>query len=226
MVKPTDIRKARILALARSLHATQVADAEGRCLALSLELAANARDQLGLDLQLVKWRVQGDPKYLDHWAVMLSDSEVLDLTRVQVDGRTSLLAPLDGYPMNYVERRHYRASVVLGGTPRPPAASHGRIHPRLLWSCAHRMMKHDLRKAWQDRCGRSTVAALRYGLSFTLWLSMREITLRMEQRAAQLSARLRAGPEFPTRSAKAKDATPTSAAAQTGAPTHGRQRRH
>ena len=102
----------RLLAYAEDLRIDNRVDAQGRCLAASLELAAFAYS-LGFESRLVMWRVVDDPQYHDHWAVAVQPELVLDSTHVQVDGTTDVLQILRSYPSNYMPPRMYLFSEVV-----------------------------------------------------------------------------------------------------------------
>ena len=199
MGKTIDFNHARVLALARPLRATSLAVATGRCLVLSLQLAEHAQASLGIDLELVRWRVVGDPQFRDHWAVWLDDQTVVDPTRVQIDGRTQLAGPASAYPNNFIGLRRYPASLLLqdlqGATHTCPS---GVFPCRHLRGFARRILRHDLQRAWSQRQPRAGASALLDFLQFSLWLTLRELRSSLRQRAELLSKRLAEGPSYST----------------------------
>lgn len=75
---------------ARELRAPARPEVAGRCLAASLAFCRAARRH-GVETRLVVWSVAGDREFLDHWAVMLANGLIVDLTRAQVDGRSDIV---------------------------------------------------------------------------------------------------------------------------------------
>jgi len=105
-------RGAEVLRMAHRLRARTPAQARGRCLALSLELCRQAQAQ-GIETQLVVWTVVGDPEFCDHWAVMLEDRTIVDLTHIQVDGSARLTARMQDYPTHFRRPHAYPAGLLL-----------------------------------------------------------------------------------------------------------------
>jgi hypothetical protein len=135
--------------------------AQGTCLHATMELAAEAR-RLGLGrcVSVVRWRVQGDPAFLEHWALALENGQALDTTAIQVDGNPRPLRRLDEYPANYRSPRHYPLEVVsdvidvrsLSADHRYPLRQIWRLHCRLFW--------HDARTAVLSAAPRALMEAI------------------------------------------------------------------
>lgn len=88
------------------------AQAAGLCFWSALvfaELAAH----FGYPVELIRWEVYDWGPYRDHWAVVLNGNQLIDLTRSQVDGRTSLFWRTTDYPDNYFCARRYPAALFL-----------------------------------------------------------------------------------------------------------------
>ena len=199
MGKTINFNHARVLALARPLRATTLGAASGRCLVLSLHLAERVQATLGIDVELVRWRVVGDPQFRDHWAVWLDAQTVLDLTRIQVDGQIRLAGPADAYPKHYVELRRYPAALLLSDLSSAVHNCPSGVLPcRHLRSFARRMLRHDLQQAWAAHEAASGLCALRSFLQFNLWLTLRDWRQALRERAHLLSQRLDSGPEYST----------------------------
>lgn len=107
------------------MAAKTLRQAEGACLARTMYLVETLPDSLRSQVQLVTWTVCGDPNYRDHWALVWQGAKVLDLTRLQVDGRLGVCFDLDDYPPNFQDRRLYPLSVV-------PLLNLSQIHTRRL----------------------------------------------------------------------------------------------
>jgi hypothetical protein len=197
MGKPIDIHKARVLALARPLRAASRAEASGRCLVLSLQLAEQVRAASGKDVELVRWRVLDDPHFRDHWAVWLDEQTVVDPTRVQVDGLTDLAFAADSYPANYVDIHRYPAAMLLADFDAVLHDAPGDVMPRrCLQAFARHILLHDLREAWARHSARAALAALRDYGDYIWWLNLRDLRVWLKRRAQTLSQRLDNVPEF------------------------------
>ena len=181
----------QIVALAQTLNVTHAEAAAGRCLALSLELASEALREHGLQLELVTWRVRGDPTYADHWAVQLDDDHVVDLTRVQVDGSTRLVSPLDDYPRHYVRRRVYPARLLLGAYGEPGAADGALLSPRFMWGCRMRLLRFDFGRAVRELNVVGLASALREAVAFLGCFGVACLLHRLHGREITLRARLK-----------------------------------
>lgn len=138
--------QAAFLKVAKKLRADSLEEASGRCLYLSLEMAKVAQARR-LEVDLVVWSVAGDPNFLDHWAVAISPNQVIDLTRVQVDGLTGLLYDIDDYPANFLRRRRYPASALLPALAGQGQASEGQFDAGFVWRVRWLMFRHDLRRS-------------------------------------------------------------------------------
>jgi hypothetical protein len=105
-------RGQRLTRIAHSLRARTRAQAQGRCMTTALAFC-HAALQENVAAEVVVWAVKGDPDFLDHWAVLLGHHRVVDLTRMQVDGRTDLSYTLEDYPANFARRRVYPAQIFM-----------------------------------------------------------------------------------------------------------------
>jgi hypothetical protein len=176
--------------LARKFQILSADEAAGRCLSVSLEFALAAERQLGVDPQLVKWRVKDDPAYVDHWAVLLDSDNVIDLTRVQVDGSTKMICPIGDYPANYVNRRVYPTSLLGPAYLSRRAPGAARLSNTFLWSCGTRLLRHDLAAALRGRDLRGARAALDEFATFLTCFAISSLTRTLETRASRLLGRL------------------------------------
>jgi hypothetical protein len=143
-------RWGRLIRVARELRADSARDTFGRCLALSIELACAAREQK-IAVNLVVWSVARDKHFFDHWAVAVDDTMVIDLTRVQIDGRTGLTYEIDDYPPNFMRPRLYPADLIVDDYLRCRSAGIDRLAPAFLWRLRWRMLKHDVANAMMFR---------------------------------------------------------------------------
>jgi hypothetical protein len=133
-------------------HFKSLPESSGLCFHATLALAQEAR-RMGLENEVafVRWRVHGDLNFLEHWALVLEDGTVLDMTAVQVDGNPHPLRRVAGYPRNYARPRQYPAAIVLGVMERHLRGADGHFSRVLLWHLHARLFRHDAASAWRDR---------------------------------------------------------------------------
>jgi hypothetical protein len=192
--------KCPLTALAKRLCITSRDEAAGRCLSASLDLAVQARERHGLEVTLVKWRVLGDPHFVDHWAVLHDADTVLDLTRVQVDGRRQLVCALNSYPANFVNQRLYPASVVLADYVASNPTKGSRLSNGFLWACGTALFRFDVTQAWHQRNFSLARAALHEAGTFVKCFATSGLTRWLENRSRQLIENLQAQPNVSARS--------------------------
>lgn len=180
----------RLVLLAERLQLTTAEEAAGHCLSVSLDFALAARQFYGLESRLVKWTVVGDRHYVDHWAVLLDDEHVLDMTHVQVDGRNTLVASIDSYPAHFRMARTYPAELLTDAYIESQEHGTGRFTSRFLWTCGARLFAHDLQAAFVSRELSNFGMALRQGAQFLGLFLMGCMTRWLEARARRLMRRL------------------------------------
>jgi hypothetical protein len=199
MLDPTLLRK--IESTARPLRMMRKDEAAGRCLSASLDLADQAQRKHGAALQLVKWRVVGDPDYVDHWAVLRSNDSVWDLTRVQVDGLRELVHGLGSYPANFQRQQVVPAALFLDAYRAATTHSiSSRLPSRFLWHCGVSLLRYGLEQAWQQRCLPMALTTAAEGGRFLKCFWTSSCTRWLEQRSRQLLERLQAQPSMSARS--------------------------
>jgi hypothetical protein len=196
----TDFELDCLQPIAKRFQIVQAAEAAGRCLSASLDLATQAAAQHGIAAQLVKWRVLGDLQYVDHWAVLRDEFTVFDLTRVQVDGSRKLVCSLDSYPANFTDQRVYPAGLLLGDYLAMGGAHETRLPTAFLWACGTKLLRFDLAQAWQHRELRFALATLDEAATFVKCFVVGCFTRWLEDRSQELLARLRAQPNVSARS--------------------------
>jgi hypothetical protein len=108
---------------------------------------------LGLEgrVAFVRWRVCRDLNFLEHWALVLDNARVLDMTAIQVDGNPDPLRRLAGYPENYVRPRQYPVSIVMNVMDRHVPEPDRHFSRRLLWGLHLRLFRHDIGNAFRER---------------------------------------------------------------------------
>ena len=103
-----------LLDYARQHHVRAEHFASGLCLDASLDLARQAHALgLGDQVAFVRWRVVGDARFRDHWALAIGDERVLDMTAVQIDGNAEPLRGLDSYTGALTSRRTYPLNLLF-----------------------------------------------------------------------------------------------------------------
>jgi hypothetical protein len=185
----------RLISCAQPFQITQADEASGRCLSAALDFALAAKQGHGIDVRLVKWHVAGDPNYVEHWAVLLDPGRVIDLTRVQVDGKRQLVHAIADYPCNYLECRIYPASLLMRTYAESVAPDDTRLPDRFLWACGTSLFGFDMAAAWRQRDAARAVAALRECRTFLVCFLLGRATRALERRARLLLARLHARPD-------------------------------
>ena len=143
-------RQQALLQLARKFHLSEHRDAVGRCYAAALALAQAASEQ-GMAVDLVRWQVKGDRDFCDHWVVGCGDGMVIDLTRVQVDGKTGLLHSISSYPENYRDMRRYGASLLLPLFEQLRVGEQDRMPFTFMWRSGMALVRHDVKTAYHAR---------------------------------------------------------------------------
>jgi hypothetical protein len=150
--------------------------AAGMCLTASVEFALAASKLVSL--QLVRWRVVQDPAYCEHWALLLNEDEVLDLTHVQVDGDDWPVHALRTYPTHYRDPRLYPCELLTelfaqGGTA---------VHWHTLARARLRIHGFDIRQArWPQKpveLVRAGGGLLRYALVTTCLALLQRLLAR------------------------------------------------
>jgi hypothetical protein len=190
------VRRQTLVRLAKRLQITDRQAAAGVCLSLSMELALWVRARCGADVRLVRWRVVGDPQYLDHWAVEFDADRVVDLTRVQVDGSRALICPVDGYPLNYTHRSSYPVSLFEDAYAASGGSSNERLADRFLWRCGVRRFGADLGAAYHGFDLRGLLAALGEFARFVEHFAVGMLTRALARRAHELLRRASVHTEF------------------------------
>ncbi|HEX8957777.1 MAG TPA: hypothetical protein VF798_15970 [Burkholderiaceae bacterium] len=148
---PSEMSKMeKLVSLARAFHLTSPEQAHGRCFASSLALASLAAER-GFAVELISWRVFGDPDFCDHWAVLVDGETVLDPTHVQVDGDARLVHKPGDYPSNYRHPRRYPAGLLVPLYDALGVAQAPRFPPGFMWRATIAMAGFDMRRALRNR---------------------------------------------------------------------------
>jgi hypothetical protein len=209
-----------LLQAATALRAHTVEQAFGRCLELSLNLAQAAQAS-GIEVELVLWSVTGDRHFLDHWAVRVDGQQVIDPTRVQVDGRIALLHAAADYPPNYVRMRRYPAELLLPLYSARSVGRDGKLSQSFLWALRWRLFRYDVGRGPVLHSFHRLTHAVLSTLKFFLCDSARRMRDRLESRRDAIVTRRAIAGSAPsptarcrTRSATASTASPRAAVAR------------
>ncbi len=189
----------RLCALAAHFEIRRAEDAAGRSLTASLEFALAARRQLGIDVQLVKWNVRDARGDIDHWAVQLDHSRVLDLTRVGVDGSARLVCGIDDYPHGYQFRRPYPARPILEAYERHAVFGEVRMSTRFVLTCAAVLLGLDLRAARRGRDPHLAASAMQTFARAMTCLALGKLARTLERPLARLLRVLNDRPDVDAR---------------------------
>ena len=189
----------RLCALAAHFEIPRADDAVGRSLTASLEFALAARRQLGIEVQLVRWNVRDARGDIDHWAVQLDCSRVLDLTRVGVDGSARLVCGIDDYPPGYQFRRPYPARPILEAYEHHAARGALRMPTRFVLTCAAVLLRLDLRAAQRGRDPHLAASAVRMFARAMTCLALGNLARTLERPVARMLKVLNERPDVHAR---------------------------
>lgn len=145
---------------------------------------------MGIEVNLVVWSVANDASYADHWAVAMSDTKVIDLTRVQVDGRTAIKHNIQDYPKNFVKPRIYPASLLLPAYTQSRTTADGRIGARFMWRARWLLFVHDLRRACHRVHPVNAIQAVLRLVRFFLIHPLQRFRCLLEARREELKERI------------------------------------
>ncbi|MGZ5817940.1 MAG: hypothetical protein ACXWJD_04255 [Burkholderiaceae bacterium] len=154
----------------------------------SLEFATAIAEST--DVKLVHWKVEKDPCFCEHWAISISEEEVIDLTRVQVDGSTEVLHLSANYPTNYKNKKEYPLSVAWATSQKflgPPQIES--LRPTTL-KIRYAMICHDLKCASHNSKHKVLVHGAYEMLRVSVWLFSSRLKRRLELRRDRLKSRL------------------------------------
>lgn len=177
-----------LVGFARRHSLRSVREARGRCLHATLVLGQEARRLKLLDrVRFVRWKVRNDPHYLEHWAMLTDDDEVLDLTDVQVDGTRRVQRQLGDYPTDFGAPSIYPPEPLLDIYAEVCGQAQGERFSRTqLWKLQRQVLALDARAGLERASPRALLrvaaglAALALRLTRDLWLE------RLRERAGRL----------------------------------------
>ena len=167
------------------MRADTAEDAFGRCLSLSLELGVVALQERP-DVQLVVWHVTNDCNFLDHWALLVGEREVIDVTRVQVDGRTDLLHDIADYPVNFRTPSRYPAAPLVAQYIKCESHQGDRFSPGFIWKFRGLIFRHDVGQALRGMHLRQAARAVGAFCKFAWVYSLGRLLEHMQTRQRTL----------------------------------------
>jgi hypothetical protein len=161
-----------LTSLAKKLRRLNSDEVDGQCFGASLQYALLAR-KMGVELDLANWTVVHDASYCEHWAVFYGATTVVDLTRVQIDGKKDLIYKVTDYPSNFVDLRRYPSSLLLQQYELLDAGRSLKFPSNFMWQSRVALFRHDLSTALKLRDCRKLFFSLRKTLRFIFNFAMR-----------------------------------------------------
>ena len=166
-----------------------VEKAGGTCLSSSIEFIHSLEEPT--KLHLVRWKVRGDSDFCEHWAVGISKHEVIDITRVQVDGKTHVLHTIDSYPSNYSQLKRYPVSVVLQQANQSSSQhSRGTVAHYAQIKFRFNLFRSELANESVYKKLKIMIQGLFSGFRYTWWLLISRLMSRIKARRDLLLDRL------------------------------------
>lgn len=181
------VTRARWLALAANHQMLTLELAEGRCFTASA-LLAHELSSSGVAVDLVRWRVVGDPRFRDHWAIRLDDEHTLDLTSVQFSAHAPLVMRLQDYPENFRRPRSYPAMQLLAGIDQAAARQDGRLGFTAMAGVAVRIWRHDACRARLARNVMGIVSATSHFVETWIVLGLASLSRWAHQRRKEIES--------------------------------------
>lgn len=185
-----DTPQEKLIKAAKKLRATTIGQAQGRCLTMSLEFCLLAR-KYNIPVELVMWSIKNDPVFCDHWAVRINQTQVIDLTRIQVDSKLSseVLFDITDYPSNYQIPRFYETALLLEEYIFFKNANSEKLPPTLIKNIRNLMLKQDLASVNHFKNFSGMTTALLSYAKFRLFLYLSQLEERLHQRRDALRSR-------------------------------------
>jgi hypothetical protein len=180
----------KLIQSAKKLCATTLKEAEGTCLTTSLEFCLLARE-FDIPVELVMWPVADDPAFCDHWAVRINKTQVVDLTRIQVDKKlsTDVVFEITDYPKNYRVPRFYATAPLLDEYTLFENTYSGKLPPALIKNIRGLMLKQDLDSVNHFKNFSGMTSALFSYAKFRLYLYLAQLDERLKTRRDAIKKR-------------------------------------
>jgi len=180
----------KLIKSAKKLRATTVKEAEGTCLTTSLEFCVLAKEY-DIPVELVMWPVKDEPVFCDHWAVRINQTQVIDLTRIQVDNKLSseVLFDITNYPKNYLVPRFYKTGPLVDEYLFFKNTYSGNLPPALVKNIRGIMLKQDLNGFNHFKNYSGITSALFSYAKFRLYLYLSQLEERLRLRRDAIKRR-------------------------------------
>ncbi len=180
----------RLIAAAKKMRATSMKQAHGACLTMSLEFCLLAQ-QHGLTVYLVMWRVKDDPHFSDHWAVQVNPTQVVDLTRIQINPKPSTEVVFDvlDYPDNFSAPHFYLTAPLLNEYLSFKDVKTDKLPPVLIKNLRTIMLRQDFYHANHFENFSGFIPAIFAYLKFRVTFAVTQFEDRLQKRRGDLEKR-------------------------------------
>lgn len=126
--------------------------AAGLCMHVSFQLSRQA-EILGLadKIRFVRWRIKGDPQFFEHWAIMLDDKTILDMSAVQFDSSMKCIRSINDYPKHFGSPKtysHAELAILINNIKFKPEL---RYSIKFLLSLHAKLILIDLKKSLNEK---------------------------------------------------------------------------
>jgi len=184
------IAYAKLIAAAKKMRAKTVEQAHGTCLTMSLEFCIIAQ-QHNIPVFLVMWPVRHDPSFSDHWAVCINNSDVIDLTRIQIDPKPSadVIFKIESYPHNFSVPRFYLTKPLVDEYLSFKSSHLGKLPPILIKNLRNLMLQQDLSNANHFKNFSGIWSALWSYLKFRVSFGLSQFHDKLQKRHDELTKR-------------------------------------
>jgi len=180
----------KLIAVAKKNRVTTVQQAQGTCLTMSLEICQLA-EEYNIPVELVMWPVKNDPAFCDHWAVRINPTQVIDLTRIQVDGKasTNVIFDIADYPTNYKAYRLYNTTSLLKEYRFFKSTYNQKLPPVLIKNIRNLMLKQDIGNVNHFKNLSGVTTAVLVYLRFRLFFYFSQLEEKLLRRRDELKNR-------------------------------------
>ena len=184
------IAYAKLIAAAKKMRAKTVEQAHGTWLTMSLEFCIIAQ-QHNIPVFLVMWPVKHDPSFSDHWAVCINNSDVIDLTRIQIDPKPSadVIFKIESYPHNFSVPRFYLTKPLVDEYLSFKSSHLGKLPPILIKNLRNLMLQQDLSNANHFKNFSGIWSALWSYLKFRVSFGLSQFHDKLQKRHDELTKR-------------------------------------
>ena len=183
------IQMSCLMTMAAMLRAKTLDEAHGRCFSLSLDLCAQATQQ-DIPVDLIVWQIAHDKQFLEHWAVLIEKSKVIDLSRVQIDDKKGLVFDIDDYPENFHSPRIYPSSLFLSQYVMNRSEENDRLASRFFWKSRMALCRYDIVLAIRSSKISQMFDAICALAKFCMLHPLNSLLRRLEGRKQKLLKRL------------------------------------